>query len=134
MSLIKQLAPDFYVAGQLYPEHKSEVGKLGIGIIFCNRPDDEGGFDQPLHQDIEEALQVPLIYQPITEISMREIELFHQYRQDNTVPTLAYCKSGMRSTMLWVAEAVLINKTPRQEAINKALALGYPLENFLLGY
>ncbi len=137
MVSMQQLDENTYAAPQLFVEDLVRLQSLGIKTIVCHRPDGEGGIEQPDHQLIEaqaEALGMVLIYQPISEISMPEIEQFYDHQQQAEAPMVLYCKSGMRSTMLWAAATILIDGQPRESVIQQAVNAGYPLQQFLLGY
>lgn len=134
MAAIKQLDTNLYVSEQLYQQDIESIKQLGIKTIICNRPDDEGGSEQPSHQSIEEALGIEVIYQPITQVSMPEVEVFRQHQQNYPTPILAYCRSGTRSTMLWSAGQILIDGKDRNAIVEYAIKLGFPLEKFLLGH
>ena len=49
------IAPDVCVTGQLEPMSMNEVARMGFRSVVNNRPDYEGGYDQPTNADIEKA-------------------------------------------------------------------------------
>ena len=56
MSLfITEHTPNFSTAGQITSENISEIAGLGYRTIIGNRPDLEGGSEQPMQADIEKA-------------------------------------------------------------------------------
>ena len=54
-SSIRTLSTDFAVTGQLAPQDLREVAARGFGTVINNRPDGEGGSDQPSSGELERA-------------------------------------------------------------------------------
>ena len=52
---VKRMDASFSVSGQLNPGDLPEVKAQGFRTVICNRPDHEGGSDQPDHQAMERA-------------------------------------------------------------------------------
>ena len=44
---IRHLAPGLSVSEQIFPSQLAELKAAGFRAIICNRPDGEGGVDQP---------------------------------------------------------------------------------------
>lgn len=103
---IRQLTDDLAVAPQISPDQLAAVAAAGFKSVICNRPDMEGGPDQPTFAQIEstaralglQARYVPVVSGQITETDVRD---FQQALADMPRPILAYCRSGTRSTNLW---------------------------------
>ena len=53
----QSIAPGFSVAAQLTVERIAEVAALGFKTLINNRPDGEGGPDQPMSAAIAAAVQ-----------------------------------------------------------------------------
>ncbi|MCV2348408.1 TIGR01244 family sulfur transferase [Paucibacter sp. Y2R2-4] len=109
MSLtIQALTPEVCVAPQLEPAAMAEAAAAGFRSVINNRPDFEGGPDQPTSAQIEAAaLDAGLAYchLPVNGgyQSPEEIEQFKQLLAELPRPILAFCRSGARSTRLFNA-------------------------------
>lgn len=109
MSLpISPVAPDVCVAPQLTPESMAEAAQAGFRSVVNNRPDFEGGADQPTSAQIEAAARAAgLEYRhlPVNGAyqSPEEIAAFASLLDELPRPILAFCRSGARSTRLYMA-------------------------------
>ena len=109
MSLTAQaLAADFCVAPQLEPSAMAEAAAAGIRSVINNRPDFEGGPDQPTDAVMKAAaLAAGLEYRflPVNGgyQSPEEIAAFAQLLASLPKPILAFCRSGARSSRLYAA-------------------------------
>ncbi len=109
MSLpISPVAPDVCVAPQLTPESMAEAAQAGFRSVVNNRPDFEGGADQPTSAQIEAAARAAgLEYRhlPVNGAyqSPEEIAAFASLLDELPRPILAFCRSGARSTRLFMA-------------------------------
>ena len=105
---IRQVADDVCVAPQLAPESMAEAARAGFKSVINNRPDHEHGPGQPTSAEIEAAaraagleyrhLPVDGAYQ-----SPQEIAAFAKLLAELPRPILAFCRSGARSTKLFMA-------------------------------
>ena len=108
MSLpLQQIAPDFCVAPQLDPAAMAEAAAAGFKSVINNRPDMEGGAEQPSSVDIQaaaEAAGLEYRYLPVNGAyqSPDEIEAMRVLVDALPKPILAFCRSGARSTRLYV--------------------------------
>lgn len=108
MSLpVQALTPDVCVAPQLTPEAMAEAAAMGFRSVINNRPDFEGGPSQPTSADIETAaLAAGLEYRFLPVAggyqSPEEIAAFAALLNSLPRPLLAFCRSGARSTHLFV--------------------------------
>ena len=108
MSLpMQQIAPDFCVAPQLEPSAMAEAAAAGFKSVINNRPDMEGGPDQPLSADVEAAARAAgLEYRhlPVNGAyqSPEEIAAMRALVDSLPKPILAFCRSGARSTRLFL--------------------------------
>ena len=105
MTEFKRLADDMYVASQLSPDDIARAAREGFSLIVNNRPDDEEA-GQPSSCDIEEAAKANgLAYRSVPVgsggLGMPQVEALADALQDAQGKTLAFCRSGTRSTMLW---------------------------------
>jgi uncharacterized protein (TIGR01244 family) len=113
MSLPTQaLTPEFCVAPQLEPAAMAEAAAAGFRSVINNRPDFEGGPDQPTSAAVEAAaLAAGLAYRhlPVNGAyqSPEEIAAFKLLIDSLPKPILAFCRSGARSTRLFAAASQL---------------------------
>lgn len=93
-------------AGQIGPEHVDQIVAKGFKSLINNRPDYEGGTEQPTSAQIEEASReagLDYVYQPvvsgqITELDVRE---FANHYNELPKPILMFCRTGNRANNLY---------------------------------
>ncbi|MBA4218455.1 MAG: TIGR01244 family phosphatase [Proteobacteria bacterium] len=108
MSLpLQAIAPDVCAAPQLTPEAMAEVAALGFKSVVNNRPDFEHGPDQPTSAEIQAAAEAAgLQYRHLPVAggyqSPEEIAAFAALLEELPRPLLAFCRSGARSTRLFL--------------------------------
>lgn len=108
MSLpLQALTPDICVAPQLTPEAMAEAAAAGFKSVVNNRPDFEHGPDQPTSAAIQAAaVAAGLEYRHLPVAggyqSPEEIAAFAQLLEELPRPLLVFCRSGARSTRLFV--------------------------------
>ncbi|ALT77057.1 TIGR01244 family sulfur transferase [Paucibacter sp. KCTC 42545] len=113
MSLpIQALTPELCVAPQLAPQAMQEAADAGFKSVINNRPDFEGGPDQPTSADMAQAAAAAgLAYQHLPVQggyqSPEEIEAFRALLDSLPKPILAFCRSGARSSRLFAAASAL---------------------------
>ncbi|MGY0194999.1 TIGR01244 family sulfur transferase [Leptothrix sp. BB-4] len=95
------------VAPQLMPDAMAAAAAAGFRSVINNRPDFEGGPEQPTSAQIEAAaLAAGLQYAhlPVSGVyqSPEEIAEFRRLIDTLPAPVLAFCRSGARSTKLYV--------------------------------
>ena len=103
---IMQHNSQFSTTGQIDPEQITEVAALGYKSVIDNRPDMEGGSDQPLHTDIEKRVKasgMEFAYLPVISgaITAEQVEQMADLIERLPKPILAFCRSGARSTNLY---------------------------------
>ena len=104
----RPVAPDVCVAPQLTPEAMAEAARQGFRSVINNRPDYEEGPEQPTNASIEAAAHAAGLQYAFLPVqggyqSPEEIAAFAQLLADLPRPILAFCRSGARSTRLFVA-------------------------------
>ena len=109
---IRAVAPDVCVAPQLTPQAMALAASEGFRSVVNNRPDFEHGPDQPTHAQIEAAAHAAgLQYRwlPVNGMyqSPQEIAAFAQLLKELPRPILVFCRSGARSTRLFLAASSL---------------------------
>jgi len=105
---VRPVADTVFVAPQLSPADMAEAARAGFRSVINNRPDFEGGPDQPTDAAMAAAaaaaglqyrhLPVDGGYQ-----SPQEIAAFGALLAELPAPVLAFCRSGARSTRLFMA-------------------------------
>lgn len=105
---LQALSPDVCVAPQLQPAAMAEAAAAGFRSVINNRPDGEGGPDQPTSaQMAAAALAAGLQYAhlPVNGAyqSPEEIARFAELLAALPRPVLAFCRSGARSAKLYAA-------------------------------
>lgn len=93
-------------AGQIGAEHISQVVEKGFKSIINNRPDFEGGPDQPTSAQIEEAARtadLDYVYQPVVagQITELDVRAFANHFNELPKPVLMFCRTGNRSNNLY---------------------------------
>ena len=102
------VGPDVSVAAQLEPSAMAEAARAGFRSVINNRPDFEGGPDQPTQAAIEAAAiaaGLHYAYLPVSPAvhTAEEIARFAQLLASMPKPILAFCRSGARSGKLYRA-------------------------------
>lgn len=105
---VQPIAPDVCVAPQLEPAAMAWAAQNGFKSVINNRPDFEGGADQPTHAVMEAAAQaagLQYAYLPVNGAyqSPEEIARFSELLKTLPKPILAFCRSGARSGKLYRA-------------------------------
>ncbi len=105
---VQQISPDVCVAPQLEPSAMAWAAQNGFMSVINNRPDFEGGPDQPTSAQMEEAAQaagLQYAFLPVSGAyqSPEEIARFGELLALLPKPILAFCRSGARSGKLYQA-------------------------------
>lgn len=92
--------------GQIGPEHLVQVAEKGFKSVINNRPDMEGGPEQPTSAQIEEAARVAgldYVYQPVVagQITEMDVRTFANHFNELPKPVLMFCRTGNRSNNLY---------------------------------
>ena len=103
---IRNLSTDFAVTGQLSPQDLGEVAARGFGTVINNRPDGEGGSDQPPSGELERAARAAglhYVHLPVVSgaITPEQAAAMRQALSTAPGPVLAFCRSGARSAKLF---------------------------------
>ena len=113
MSLpLQAIAPDICAAPQLTPEAMAEAAAMGFRSVVNNRPDFEHGPDQPTSAAIQAAAEAAgLQYRHLPVAggyqSPEEIAAFAKLLEELPRPLLVFCRSGARSTRLFLQASQL---------------------------
>ena len=97
---------DFATAPQLAPEHMTAIAAHGFKTVINNRPDMEGGPDQPTSAQMQAAAEAAGLnyhYLPVVSgaITPEQVVQMASLVESANGPVLAFCRSGARSTQLW---------------------------------
>ena len=117
-----------FVAGQIAADDIAEARALGVTAIVNNRPDGEEA-GQPASAQIEAAARsAGLDYRhiPVAGGFSREHVEAMAAALDHDGKTLAFCRSGTRSTFLW-ALAEASRGQSGVKLVEQAAAAGYDL-------
>ena len=127
MTPIVELTHTFSVAGQIQPEDVRALAQHGYRVIICNRPDNEEP-NQPSMAAVAAACDlagVQFVGYPVDALSFPGDDLDAMDEAMNgDEKVLAYCRSGARSSNLWVAT---LAGDDRLVAAERAQQFGFPL-------
>ena len=101
----RQVTEDFAVTGQITAADVPAVKAAGFKTMICNRPDAEDGA-MP-HEAIEAAAKAAGLefrYIPVVSgaITPEDVEKMADALDEVAGPVFAYCRSGARSTNLYM--------------------------------
>jgi uncharacterized protein (TIGR01244 family) len=99
------------ISGQLQPEDMKEIAAAGYFAVVNNRPDGEAAFGQPRTADLKKAAEAAgLVFLDLPfsgpRASPDQVRAFADLLAERPGRVVAYCKSGMRSSLLWGAAAI----------------------------
>lgn len=124
------IAEKFFVSPQISEKDIAEAKARGVTLIINNRPDGEAPF-QPKTAELKaaaEAAGISYVDIPVSRagISPDHLDAFDKAVLDNDGATLAFCRTGTRSTMLR-ALACARAGAAADEILNEAANAGYDL-------
>ncbi len=136
---LKKIDARVSIAGQITPEELSDIATLGIKTVINNRPDGEAR-DQPPNEALQAAAAAANLnwyYLPVTMKSMsrQDAKSMHLILNEMPGPVLAFCRSGQRSSLLYLAS--LLRESSLDEVMELAKISGLHrvgLEDFLRGF
>ncbi len=119
------------VSGQLSPADMKEVAGAGFTAVVNNRPDGEALFGQPRTADLRAAaeaaglkfLDLPF---PGPRATPEQVRALADLLASGDEKVVAFCKSGMRSALLWGA-ASMANGRSVEEVLQGARNAGQEL-------
>jgi len=120
------------ISGQLQPEDMKEIAAAGYVAVVNNRPDGEAAFGQPRTADLKKAAEAAgLVFLDLPFSGPRatpeQVRAFADLLAERPGRVVAYCKSGMRSSLLWGAAAIAGGRS-LEEVLGAALRAGQNLE------
>lgn len=105
MLKVIKLTENYYVSPQIFPEDLPTIKEMGFDSIINNRPEAESD-DQPKGEDLKVLIEMEgLSYHqnPIVLSNLTRSEMEMQAQCLNkSQKTLAFCRTGTRSSVLWV--------------------------------
>lgn len=121
-----RIRDNLYISGQIEIADIPALRALGIMQIVCHRPDDES-IDQPDFASIVQAAgSMDTVYVPVAGDFPPEAVAATAKALAKGVPTLMYCRSGMRSCVLWALSEAQAGRDV-QDIMEDAAAIGYDL-------
>jgi len=128
MSDFRQVTESFFASPQIGLTELAEAGARGFALIVNNRPEGEAE-DQIPGPEIEAAAReagLGYVAIPVTHagFSEEQVRSMAETLDHASGPVLAYCRSGMRSTLLWSLAQALRGRDPDEIAADAAGA-GY---------
>lgn len=103
---ITKISDTFSTSPQITADDIAEIAALGFKTIINNRPDNEGGAEQPRSVSIQSAaekaglvyLHIPVIPGNITESNVAACT---QFLANAPTPILGFCRTGNRASNLY---------------------------------
>lgn len=119
------------VSGQLKPEDMNELAAAGFTAVVNNRPDGEAFFGQPKTADLRAAAEsagLQFLDLPFSgpRATPDQVRAFADLLAEGDARVVAFCKSGMRSALLWGA-ASLANGRSIEKVLQGARTAGQEL-------
>jgi uncharacterized protein (TIGR01244 family) len=105
------------VCGQLQPRDMKDIAAMGYRAVVNNRPDGEALFGQPRTGDLKRAAEAAgLVFLDLPfsgpRASPEQVRALLDLLAERPGPVVAFCKSGMRSALLWGAAAIAAGRPP----------------------
>lgn len=129
MTTIKRLTDTLSVAPQISEADLATLAAQGFRSVINNRPDGESA-DQPASTVLAAAAaRAGLVYREIPVVSGQlqdaQVTAFGAALAELPAPTLAFCRTGTRSTTLWALDAARVR--PVADVVQTAAEAGYDL-------
>ena len=129
---IRTLSPNYAVSPQIAAEDVPAIAEAGFTTIICNRPDAEV---PPSHQAdaigaAAKAAGLDFVVIPVThqDLNMDMVASQKAAMDASAGPTLAYCASGTRCSIVW--SLAFAKELSADEIIAATSAVGYSLDWF----
>ena len=131
MADIRRVTEAFAVAPQINEEDVAQIEAAGFKTIVANRPDGEGGVDQPRMGAIRakaESLGLTFVAFPFSGAPTPEVvERMSNILNEAPQPVLAYCRTGTRCITAWALTHS--GQGTGQEIVDAAADAGYDLSS-----
>lgn len=114
-----QLNDHVAVAGQIQPHDMAAIAAAGYRLIVNNRPDGEAP-DQPSSAVLQAAAQAAGLeyhYYPLNAFNYPgdDVPTMSALFDDPAKPVFAFCRSGTRSTNLWISSRAPGDREPARQ-------------------
>lgn len=114
-----QLNDHVAVAGQIQPHDMAAIAAAGYRLIVNNRPDGEAP-DQPSSAVLQAAAQAAGLeyhYYPLNAFNYPgdDVAAISALFDDPAKPAFAFCRSGTRSTNLWISSRAPDDREPARQ-------------------
>ncbi len=126
---MRNLSPTYAVSPQIDVGDIASIAEAGFKTIICNRPDAE--VPPSHHASVMEAAAhdagLAFVSIPVTHqgLNMEMIDAQKAAMDSSDGPTLAYCASGTRSSIVWALGQA--NEMPADDILAATSAAGYDL-------
>lgn len=130
----RSLAPGVLVSGQITTDDLTAAAARGVTRVVNNRPDDEEP-GQPSSAEIGTAARdagLDYIHAPVRGTPDAEAVAVVAAALSDGVPTLLYCRSGMRSAAAWAMATSASGRMDPDEIRAAGTAAGYDLSRLPL--
>ncbi|MDP3608545.1 MAG: TIGR01244 family sulfur transferase [Methylophilus sp.] len=102
---ITKMTDDYSTSPQINPSDMAEIASLGFKTIINNRPDLEGGAEQPTSSAIAAAAKehgLQYVYIPVVpnQIQADQVEAFSKALSTTPKPVLGFCRTGNRASQM----------------------------------
>ncbi len=129
---LQPIDPRVAVSAQLSPEDMKDVAAAGYVAVVNNRPDGEAMFGQPRTADLKAAAEkAGLVFLDLPfsgpNVQPDQVRAFRALLAEREGKVLAFCKSGMRSALLWGVASIVDGK-PLNEVLDAARKAGQNLD------
>jgi uncharacterized protein (TIGR01244 family) len=133
MSMFRTLDETMLVAGQIATDDVAQAAAAGVRTIINNRPDGEQP-GQPASAEIEAAANaagIAYVHIPVDHSGLSRAQVDAMAAALALPgPTLAFCRSGTRSTNLWALAKGATGDDPAEIAA-KAEGAGYDVSGLM---
>jgi sulfide:quinone oxidoreductase len=128
---ILKLTASLNVTDQIQERDVDTLAAAGFKAVICNRPDAEGGTPSQRIREACERNGLKFFMQPVeyARLRMSDGDTFGAILQQCDQPTLAYCRSGRRSTALWAIAAAPF--AGAQAVAQRAARIGITLDELV---
>lgn len=126
---IRQISPTYAASPQIAVEDIPAIVAAGFTTIICNRPDEEIPPSHHAHlmEAAAKAAGLTFVINPVTHhgLNMDMVTTQKDAMDASTGPTLAYCASGTRSSVVWALGQAA--EMSADDILSATAAAGYDL-------
>ena len=124
---IRPITPAYAASPQIDPADAAAIKAAGYVTVICNRPDAEvpPSLQAEAMRAAIEAEGLTFVVNPVTHQGLNDEMVAVQKAAAAAGPTLAYCASGTRSTIVWALGQA--GEMPADEIIAAGAQAGYDL-------